>query len=218
MTFGPVSSGAAPSRPGAGRSATSRCFHSGMLPALSGVVQYAWGCEVVPSLPPTRYSAPLAPQPEAFVRATGRLALLLIAHALTRPSSGFGGWPGSAGGLTWPGWSAPTGLPLAPAAPYSHRLLPVETIVASVTAVGRPLTSCHFLSVPCASNGAWKTLPETPSGPVPPAITSPVAVATIAAPALGSGSVSASSAGFHSPREPVSASGVRTNTVSVGLP
>ena len=50
---GPIEIGAAPARPDAGRSLTSRCFHSVMVPLFVGTVHQRVDCGVVPSEPPT---------------------------------------------------------------------------------------------------------------------------------------------------------------------
>ncbi len=63
--------------------------------------------------------APFAPQPEAFVRATGRFAWLLIPHLMSLPSSGLAGNPSRAFFPNSPRWTAPTG-PLALLPPYSQ--------------------------------------------------------------------------------------------------
>ena len=57
-----------------------------------------------------------------------------------------------------------------------------------------------------------------PSALRPPISSSPSVVTAAAAAERGSGSVRASGAACHSPSSPVTESGVRTKTVSVGAP
>ena len=149
-----VSSGGTPSRPGAGRSLTSRCFHSGMFPTLSGG----------PSRPPRPRDRPIAPHRRDTAiplrrarsnrpRSTGRFASSWVARQRPGPHLGSPAHPAPAAVRTGRAGSSRPGA-IGPKPPVQADVGAGRDDVPVGHRGERAETSCHASRVPWSLKGA----------------------------------------------------------------